>query len=196
VDSILPTASISPAAVAGPVAASSSVSAKVQIAAKLLTSEQLLIADELQIPANMLCTGVPLSLQANYTQNLVYLEACQTLANLKNTRTWPSGLKMPSTMDIVLLFIGKSTWYDSWCKAFSNVTKYPEIVKWLKMEDDCQSDLEIWGIAHSAYNFAHLITWIENKGSLIIEKKKEKEKEKEKEKGKEKRSHKAGFSKK
>jgi hypothetical protein len=111
VDSILPTASISPAAVAGPVAASSSVSAKAQIAANLLTSEQLLIADELQIPANMLCTGAPLSLQANYTQYLVYLEACQTLANLKNTGTWPSGLKMPSTINIVLLFIGKSTWY-------------------------------------------------------------------------------------
>ena len=158
VDSILPTAPISPAAVAGPVAASSSVSAKAQMAAKLLTSEQRLIADELQIPANMLCTGAPLSLQANYTRYLVYLEACQTLANLKNTGTWPSGFKMPSTMDIVLLFIGKSTWYDSWCKAFPNVTKYPEMVKWLKMEDDRQSDLEICGIAHSAYNFVHLIT--------------------------------------
>jgi hypothetical protein len=106
----------------------------------------------------MLRTEAPLSLQANYTRYLVYLEACQTLANLKNTGTWPSGLKMPSTMDIVLLFIGKSTWYDSWCKAFSNVTKYPEMVKWLKMKDDRQSDLEIWGIAHSAYNFVHLIT--------------------------------------
>jgi hypothetical protein len=195
VDSILPTASISPAAVAGPVAASSSVSAKAQIAAKLLTSEQL-IADELQIPANMLRTGAPLSLQANYTQFLVYLEACQTLANHKNTGIWPSGLKMPSTMDIVLLFIVKSTWYDSWCKAFSNVTKYPEMVKWLKMEDDCQSDLEIWSIAHSAYNFVHLITSIKNEGSLIVEEKQKKGKKKEKGKGNEKRSYKAGSSKK
>jgi hypothetical protein len=54
----------------------------------------------------MLCTGAPLLLQANYTWYLVYLEACQTLANFKNTGTWPSGLKMRSTMDIVLLFIG------------------------------------------------------------------------------------------
>ena len=92
-DSTLPTApSISLAAVAGPVASSSSASAGAQIAAKLLTSEQLLIADELQIPSNMLCTRAPLLLQANYTQYLVYLEACQTLANLKNTETWPSRL--------------------------------------------------------------------------------------------------------
>jgi hypothetical protein len=193
VDSILPTASISPAAVAGPVAASSSVLAKAQIAANQSSFSLLMNFRFLPICFH---TGAPLLLQANYTWYLVYLEACQTLADLKNTGTWPSELKMPSTMDIVLLFIGRSTWYDSWCKAFSNVTKYSEMVKWLKMEDDCQSDLEIWGIAHSAYNFVHLITWIENEGSLIVEKKQKKEKEKEKGKGKKKRSHKAGSSKK
>ena len=192
-DSTLPTASASTslAAVAGPVAGSSS--AKAQIAAKLLTSEQHLIAAELQIPSNMLRTGAPLSLQANYTRYLVYLEACQTLANLKNTGTWPSGLKVPGQMDVILLFIGKSAWYDSWSKTFHNITKYPEMVKWLRMEDDRQSDLEVWGIAHNVYNFVHLITWVENEGSLIVEKKLKKGKDKEKGKGK--ISHKAGSSK-
>ena len=192
-DSTLPTASASTslAAVAGPVAGSSS--AKAQIAAKLLTSEQHLIAAELQIPSNMLRTGAPLSLQANYTWYLVYLEACQTLANLKNTGTWPSGLKVPGQMDVILLFIGKSAWYDSWSKTFPNITKYPEMVKWLRMEDNRQSDLEVWGIAHNVYNFVHLITWVENEGSLIVEKKLKKGKEKEKGKGK--ISHKAGSSK-
>jgi hypothetical protein len=142
----------------------------------------------------MLRTGAPLSLQANYARYLIYLEACQTLANLKNTGTWPSGLKMPGSMDLVLLFIGKSAWYDSWSKAFPNVTKYPEMVKWLKIEDDCQSDLDIWGVSHNVYNFAHLITWIGNGGSLVVvEKKPKKEKGKEKEKAKV--SHKAGSSK-
>ena len=192
-DSTLPTAfaSTSLAAVAGPVAGSSS--AKAQIAAKLLTSEQHLIAAELQIPSNMLRTGAPLSLQANYTRYLVYLEACQTLANLKNTGTWPSGLKVPGQMDVILLFIGKSAWYDSWSKTFPNITKYPEMVKWLRMEDDRQSDLEVWGIAHNVYNFVHLISWVENGGSLIVEKKLKKGKEKEKGKGK--ISHKASSSK-
>jgi len=192
-DSTLPTASASTslAAVAGPVAGSSS--AKAQIATKLLTSEQHLIAAELQIPSNMLRTGAPLSLQANYTRYLVYLEACQTLANLKNTGTWPSGLKVPGQMDVILLFIGKSAWYDSWSKTFPNITKYPEMVKWLRMEDDRQSDLEVWGIAHNVYNFVHLITWVENEGSLIVEKKLKKGKDKEKGKGK--ISHKAGSSK-
>ena len=65
-----------------------------------------------------------------------------------------------------------------------------------EMEDDCQSDLEIWGIAHNVYNFIHLITWIDNGGSLIVGKKQKKGKEKENGKEKEKRSHKAGSSKK
>ena len=175
--------SISSAAVAGPAAISSLAEAKV--ASNMLTSEQRLIAAELQIPLNMLRTGAPLSLQANYARYLVYLEACQTLASLKNAGTWPSDVKIPSSMDVVLLFIGKSAWYNLWSKAFPNVTKYPEMVKWLKFEDDRQSDVDIWGIAQNVYNFLHLITWIENGGSLIVETKPKKEK------GKEKVSHKA-----
>ena len=70
------------------------------------------------------------------------------------------------------------------------------ILKWSngsKVEDDRQSDVEVWGIAQNIYNFLHLITWLENGGSLIVEKPK---KEKGKGKGKEKLkvSHKAGSS--
>ena len=180
--------STSSAAIARPVATSSL--AEAQVASNLLTSEQRLIAAELQISSDMLRTGAPLSLQTAYARYLIYLEACQTLASLKNAGTWPADLKIPSSMDVVLLFIGKSVWYDSWSKAFPNVTKYPEMVKWLKMEDDCQSDLEIWGISQNVYNFSHLISWIGNGGSLNVEKKLKKEKGKEKAK-----SHKAGSSK-
>jgi len=57
--------------------------------------------------------------------------------------TWPPGLKAPTSMDLILLFIGKSTWYDLWSKTFPTVAKYPEMVKWLKCEEDCKSDLEV-----------------------------------------------------
>jgi hypothetical protein len=158
------------------------------VVSNLLTSEQRLIAAQLEISANMLRTGSALSLQANYVRYLIYLEACQKLANFKIAGTWPSGLKVPSSMEVIMLFIGKSAWYDSWSKAFPNVTKYPEMVKWLKSEDDCQSDLEVWGSVQNVYNFAHLIMWIENGGTLVVEKKSKKGKEKEKV------SHKAGGS--
>src|SRR5271168_3583712 len=119
----------------------------------MLSSEQHLIANELGIPSNMLHTGAPLSLQANYIQYLSYLESSQKLANIKNSRTWPSGLKTPTSMDLVLLFIGKTTWYDSWYKTFPNVTKHLEMVKWLKTEEDRQSDMEVWGSVQNVYKF-------------------------------------------
>ena len=98
-------------------------------------------------------------------------------------------------MDLILLFIGKSTWYDSWSKSFPTVSKYPEMVKWLKSEEDRKSDLEVWGSVQNMYHFSDLITWLENAGTLVVEKKAKKGKEKGKGKGKEKVSHKAGSSK-
>lgn len=142
----------------------------------------------------MLRTGAPLSLQANYTRYLVYLEACQRLDELKKSGTWPAGVRMPTSMDVILLFIGKSTWYDSWIKSFPAVVKYPEMVKWLKSEEGHKSDLEVWGVVHSIYHFGDLISWLENGGTLDVEKKGKKEK-KGKQKEKEKRSHKASSSK-
>ena len=68
-------------------------------------------------------------------------------------------------------------------------SKYPEMVKWLKSEEGHQSDMEVWGVVH--YHFPDLVTWLENGGTLAVEKKGKKEKGKEKEKI----SHKAGSSK-
>jgi hypothetical protein len=155
----------------------------------MLTSEQSLIAAELNIPFTMLRTGSPLSLQANYIRYLAYLEACQTFADITKAGTWPPAIKKPTSMDIILLFIGKTMWYDSWSKTFPNISKYPEMVKWLKSEGDRKSDLEVWGEDQNIYYFTDLITWLENGGTLVV--KKAKGKEKEKVKGK-KLSHKSG----
>ena len=171
---------------AGPVIATPVVHA----APNLLTSEQRLIAAALEIPENMLRTGASLTLQANYARYLVYLETCQQLADINKAGTWPVGLKVPTTMDIVLLFIGKSAWYDTWSKTFPNVAKYPEMVQWLKTDDDRKPDLEIWGSVQNVYNFSHLAAWLGNGGTLV-ETKSKKGKGKEKEKV----SHKGGSSK-
>jgi hypothetical protein len=157
-----------------------------------LTSEQSLVATELDIPSDMLRTGAPVSLQSNYIRYLAYLETCQKLADTLKAGTWPSELKKPTSMDVILLFIGKSTWYDSWIETFPNVAKYPEMVNWLKSKGG--SDLEVWGISQNSYSFLDLITWLGNEGTLVVEKK-AKGKEKAKAKGKEKMSHKAGSSK-
>jgi hypothetical protein len=181
----------------GPSAGPGAVSniAEPQVASNLLTSEQRLFAAQLEIPANMLCTGIPLSLQANYAHYLTYLDSCQKLAGIKDAGTWPSELKFPSSMDVILLFIGKSAWYDTWSKTFPHVVKYPEMVKWLKSEADSKPDLEVWGSVQNVYGFLDLIKWLENGGSLVVEKKSKKGKGKQKEKEKSKVSHKAGSNK-
>ena len=81
---------------------------------------------------------------------------------------------MPTSMDVILLFIGKTTWYDPWIKSFPAVAKYPEMAKWLKSEEGHQSDLEVWGVVQNAYNFPDFITWMENGGTLAVEKRKRK----------------------
>ena len=62
----------------------------------------------------MLHTGAPLSLQANYLHHLVYLETCQKLEEIKKSGTCPAGVRTPTSMDVILLFIGKKTWYNSY----------------------------------------------------------------------------------
>ena len=171
-------------------ASSSTAVTPVMTTPNMLTSEQSLIATELDIPHSMLRTGAPLSLQANYIRYLAYLASCQKFTTIMNAGDWPSGIKKPSSMDIILLFIGKSAWYDSWSKTFPAVSKYPEMVKWLKSEDGRKSDLEVWGCVQGVYSFVDLIKWLENGGTLVVEKK-----GKGKGKGKEKVSHKAGSSK-
>src|SRR5271170_10294 len=156
--------------------AASAASSALSTLATLLSSEQSLIAAQLEIPSKMLCTGAPLSLQANYLRYLVYLETCQKLEDCKRSGTWPSGLKMPTSMDVILLFIGKSTWYDSWVKTFPAVIKYLEMVKWLKSEEGHDPDVEVWGVVQNIYHFADLIRWLENGGTLAVETKEKKEK--------------------
>ena len=92
----------------GPVTSPAAISTLAEPANSFLTSEQRHIARELSIPLNMLRTGGPLSLQANYSRYLTYLDAVQTLKKIKDAGNWPSDLKLPSTTDIYLLFIGKS----------------------------------------------------------------------------------------
>ena len=156
--------------------------------ASKLTSEQHLIAKELSIPPNMLQSGAPLTLQDSYTYYLAYIKANEELTRIKAAGTWPSSIRLPGKTDIAFLFIGKSAYYQTWCKTFPHVSKHPDMVQWLQSDDDRKEDIEVWGEGHNIYNFQHLMKWLENDGSLVAGKKKEK-------KEKINKSHKAGSSK-
>jgi len=85
---------------------------------------------------------------------------------MKKDRTWPEGLRVPGDSDIRLLFIGKSTWHDSWSKTFPHLKDHPEMKKWLTDDEDCLDDFDLWGSNLKTYHFPDLILWLKQGGSL------------------------------
>ena len=130
------------------------------------TAEQTDFANALQIPSEMRRTGTSLTLQQHYTCYLAYLDALTTSRKMQRDRTWPEGLRVPGDSDIRLLFIGKSTWHDSWSKTFPHLKDYPKMKKWLADDKDCLDDVELWGSNLKSYHFPELILWLKQGGSL------------------------------
>ena len=152
-------------------------------------------AEALNIPPALYRTGQNLSLQEHYRRYLFFLNAKKRLAKMtgrykKNrdtdsdgseddgdgdgdgdgdeTATWPSGLKLPSSADIGQIFVGRSTYYHSWKKAFPQLSqKYPEMVSWLTSQNDRKSDLDLWGKEQSVYHFQELLLWIKLGKTLV-----------------------------
>jgi hypothetical protein len=130
------------------------------------TAEQTGFANALQIPSDLHRTGTPLTLKQHYTRYLAYLNTLATLRKMQRDGTWTEGLRVPSDSDIRLLFIGKSTWHDSWSKTFPHLKDHPEMKKWLTDDEDCLDDVELWGSNLKAYHFPELTLWLKQGGSL------------------------------
>jgi hypothetical protein len=130
------------------------------------TVEQTNFTNALQIPSGMHRTGTSLTLQQHYARYLAYLEALTTLKKMQKDGTWPEGLRIPGASDIRLLFIGKSTWHDSWSKTFPHLKDYPEMKKWLADDEDCLRDIDLWDSNLKTYHFPELIQWLNQGGSL------------------------------
>ena len=114
----------------------------------------------------MHCTGTSLTLQQHYACYLAYLEALTTLKKTQKDGTWPEGLRVPGASNICLLFIGKSTWHDSWSKTFPHLKDYPEMKKWLADDEHCLHDIDLWDSNLKTYHFPELILWLNQGGSL------------------------------
>jgi len=130
------------------------------------TAEQTKFADALQIPSELRRTGTSLTLQQHYARYLAYLKALTTLKKMNKDGTWPEGLRVPSDSDIRLLFIGKSTWHDSWSKTFPHLKDYPDMKNWLADDEDCLDDVDLWDSNLKSYHFPELILWLKQGGSL------------------------------
>lgn len=127
----------------------------------------------LEIPSH-LTNRAEKNIHFAYQKYKVFLQACQNLTRRTSEGTWPG--KKPSTIDIVELFCSKSMWFSHYKPAFSKVSNYPLMIKWLENEEDKPSDLEAWGVEKGSYTLTDLKKFVDN-GTLAEEKGKKKAKD-------------------
>jgi len=123
-----------------------------------------------------------------YKKYKAYLQATQTLSKMITEQTWPG--KKPSSIDLIELFASKSAWFAYYKPAFSRVSEFPEMVKWLEDSEEKGSDFDVWGITKEVYTMTDLKKFVGNGGTLVEKKRKRKKQEserEEREKGKGKR---------
>src|ERR1700742_377915 len=106
----------------------------------------------------MALLGIPQHLSARtdsssrfgYRKYKAYLDAHQQLLKMISDGSWPG--KKPSSADLIEIFVSKSMWFLHYKPAFSNITEYPQMVKWLEDSFDKNTDLEVWGVEKKACN--------------------------------------------
>ncbi len=76
--------------------------------------------------------------------------------------------KPPAEREVVEMFIGKSTWHDSWQPKFSRVIQhFPEMKKWLEDNPTRQLTKQLWGREEDQpFKLKELQIWMDNDGSL------------------------------
>ena len=76
--------------------------------------------------------------------------------------------KAPMEHEVIELFIGKSTWHDSWQPKFSHVIQhFPEMKKWSEDSPNRQLTKKLWGQDEDqSFKLKDLQIWMDNGGSL------------------------------
>ena len=76
--------------------------------------------------------------------------------------------KPPAEREVVEMFIGKSTWHDSWQPKFSRVIQhFPEMKKWLEDDPTRQLTKQLWGREEDQpFKLKELQIWMDNGGFL------------------------------
>jgi hypothetical protein len=119
-----------------------------------LASSKEAILTLLGIPTH-LCDRSDHSLHVSYQKYKAHLEASQTYDRMIADGSW-TGNKL-SSVDLIELFVSKSFWHSHVKKYFSQVSNHPLLVTWLEnMSEDRPSDLDVWDVEKSSYNFKDL----------------------------------------
>jgi hypothetical protein len=102
-----------------------------------------------------------------YTTILTALSKRTTAAWQHPDSGWEG--KPPAGSEVIQIFIGKSTWHDSWLPKFNRVVQhFPEMLKWLKNDSNKQLTKKLWGQDEDQpFKLKDLQFWMDN-GTLDI----------------------------
>jgi hypothetical protein len=77
-----------------------------------------------------------------YAKYLALHNTSTTITRMSLAGTWKH--RLPTSDDIIEVFMSKTAYFSNHKKIFPLVPKYPAMEKWLLAQDDSPSDAEIW----------------------------------------------------
>ncbi|KAF8344786.1 hypothetical protein F5887DRAFT_885727 [Amanita rubescens] len=103
-----------------------------------------------------------------YQKYKACIQAFLTAEEMASAEEWV--IRRPTETEIVHLFIGKTMWHKDFTKIFPQVSKYPEMKKWLNDDEDAMSTIDIWGREKASFNFQDFRRWIVEEDNRINKK--------------------------
>jgi len=92
-------------------------------------------------------------------------QACATA--LTSTDSWNSPPKRPIIDDIIVIFISKTTWYQTWVISFRDVDLYPEMKAWLEGDDKMK---KVWDNPKAKHTMSNVRAWCARKKKEVKKK--------------------------
>ena len=125
------------------------------------------IAEALDVSDSVRARHKVNDLRLAYTKYTAFQEAKSKLAQMVADGTWElksstGELKIPSTGDLISVFISTSSWYAGY-NVFAKVDNHPEMKSWLEGSLD-MGNLELWGFNKTTYSFKDLEAYFWRKG--------------------------------
>lgn len=134
-----------------------------------LTARELKIACILDIDLDMTKQEPPTHLRDYYKKysTLVSLIPKIKSAPWKHPDSGWEG-KPLAECEVIEIFIGKSSWHNSWQPKFSRVIQhFPEMKKWLEKDSTQQLTKKLWGKDEDQpFKLKDLQNWMDNNGTL------------------------------
>lgn len=115
------------------------------------------LAARLSIPAHLLTNTSHPTLHVAYERYKGCMEAQERLDIMTSHGEW-SG-RVPILEEVIKLFVPKSTWYNYYCKAFSDVEDYPDLYKFLERTEDAPPAKDLFRTRKLTYSYTDIFDY-------------------------------------